>query len=84
MKMEFNPDPNKQANELLFSVKRKSPDHPPLYFNGNKIVKVDKYKHLGVILDSKLSFKSHINDKINKTKKIIGTILPTQNSNSNV
>ena len=73
-KMEFNPDPNKQANELLFSVKRKSPDHPPLYFNGNKIVKVDKHKHLGVILDSKLTFETHINEKINKTKKVIGAI----------
>jgi len=73
-KMKFNPDPSKPATELLFSVKRNSPDHPPLYFNGKVIKEVDEHKHLGVILDSKLSFKSHINDKINKTKKIIGTI----------
>jgi len=73
-KMEFNPDPTKQASELLFTVKRDSPDHPPLYFNGNLVNKVKEYKHLGLILDRRLSFKSHINEKVTKTKKIIGTI----------
>ena len=29
-KMEFNPDPNKQATELLFSTKNKSPHYPSL------------------------------------------------------
>ena len=29
-KMEFNPDPNKQATELLFSCKKNSPYHPSL------------------------------------------------------
>ena len=32
-KMSFNPDPNKQAIEVLFSQKMNSPIHPPLYFN---------------------------------------------------
>ena len=32
-KMEFNPDPNKQATELLFSCKKNRPNHPPLFFN---------------------------------------------------
>ena len=27
-KMAFNPDPNKQANEVLFSCKTKKVDHP--------------------------------------------------------
>ena len=73
-KMEFNPDPTKQATELLFSYKNKPPIHPPLIFNGNIVSKVDEQKHLGVVLDRKLSFKSHINEKINKTKKTIGMI----------
>ena len=30
-KMEFNPDPNKQATEVLFSCKRISPNHPSLF-----------------------------------------------------
>ena len=68
-KMEFNPDPTKQATELLFSYKKKPPVHPPLYFNGNIVTKVDEQKHLGLILDKKLTFKSHITAKITKTKK---------------
>ena len=73
-KLEFNPDPSKQVNELLFSVKKKPPIHPPLLFNSNVIAKVDEHKHLGIILDSTLSFKSHVNEKIIKTKKTIGII----------
>ena len=30
-KMEFNPDPTKQAKEVLFSCKRMSPVHPDLF-----------------------------------------------------
>ena len=28
-KMQFNPDPTKQANEVIFSCKRSKPPHPP-------------------------------------------------------
>ena len=31
-KMEFKPDPTKQATEVLFSCKKSSPYHPPLIF----------------------------------------------------
>ena len=73
-KLEFNPDPTKQATELLFSTKRKPPVHPPLQFNGSVITKVDEQKHLGIILDKKLTFQSHVVEKINKTRKTIGMI----------
>ena len=73
-KLEFNPDPTKQATEHLFSCKNKPPAHPPLFFNGNIVTKVDEHKHLGLILDKKLSFKSHLNEKILQTKKTIGMI----------
>ena len=73
-KMEFNPDPTKQATELLFSYKKKPPNHPPLFFNGNIVTKVDEHKHLGLILDKKLTFKSHIIEKISKAKKLVGII----------
>ena len=39
-KMSFNPDPTKPAEEILFSVKRKSPDHPPLFYNGVEVKRV--------------------------------------------
>ena len=73
-KMEFNPDPTKQANEVLFSCKKVSPIHPHLIFNGTVVKKVKEQKHLGLILDSGLSFKKHIDEKIIKAKKNIGII----------
>ena len=72
--MIFNPDPTKQANEVLFSCKNSSPIHPPLTFNGTIVAKVNEQKHLGLILDSKLSFEKHLNEKIIKAKKNIGII----------
>ena len=73
-KMEFNPDPNKQATELLFPCKKNSPNHPSLFFNGTVVPKVNEQKHLGLILDSKLSFERHLNEKIMKAKRIVGII----------
>ena len=48
--------------------------HPPLYFNGSIVCKSNSHKHLGVILDPKLSFNHHINEKINKANKLVGTL----------
>ena len=38
-KMQFNPNPNKQANEVIFSRKTNSNNlsHPPINFNNNNI-----------------------------------------------
>ena len=68
--MEFNPDPTKQATEVLFSCKKVSPNHPQLIFNGTVVKKVNEQKHLGLILDSGLSFKKHLDEKIIIAKKI--------------
>ena len=73
-KMEFNPDPSKQATEVLFSCKRSSPYHPQLIFNGTAVQRVDEQKHLGLVLDSSLSFRKHLNEKIIKAKKNLGII----------
>ena len=73
-KMEFNPDPTKQATEVLFFCKKSSPNHPQLIFNGIAVAKVNDQKHLGLILDSRLSFEKHINEKIIKAKKIVGIL----------
>ena len=71
-KMEFNPDPTKQATEMLFSHKKSSPYHPDLFFNGVRVAKVKYQKHLGLTLDQKLYFKHHLNEKIIKIKKTLG------------
>ena len=72
--MEFNPDPTKQANEILFSCKKSSPNHPQLIFNGSAVVTVNEQKHLGLVLEPSLSFEKHLNDKIIKAKKNIGIL----------
>ena len=61
--MQFNPDRNKQATEVLFSCKKSSPNHPQLIFNGTAVTKANEQKHLGPILDSSLSFEKHLNQK---------------------
>ena len=72
--MEFNPDPLKQATEVVFSCKRKKPIHPPLYFNGSQVSSESEQKHLGLILTPNLSFAKHLYEKIKKANKNIGII----------
>ena len=70
--MLFNPDPNKQAVEILFSKKQHEKDnYPPLNFNGDNVQTAISQEHLGLVLDSKLDFNEHISNKINKCNKII-------------
>ena len=81
-KMLFNPDPNKQAVEILFSKKQhEKENYPPLNFNRDNVQAAISQKHLSLVLDSKLNFiehisnninKEHIANKINKCNKIIG------------
>ena len=73
-RMSFNPDPLKQASEVLFSKKRNIVNHPDLYFNGTKINRVPSQKHLGMILDEKLTFNDHISQKISKASKGVGVL----------
>ena len=73
-KMEFNPDPTKQATEVLFSCKRHKVNHPPLIFNGSPVLRTDEQKHLGLILTPTLSFHKHLGEKIRKAKRNIGII----------
>ena len=72
-KILFNPDPIKQAVEILFSKKQHEKDnYPRLNFNGDKVLTAISQKHLGVVLDSKLDFHEQISNKINTCNKIIG------------
>ena len=54
-KMNFNPDLNKQARELLFSCKKNSPNHPSLFFNESVVPKVKEQKYLGLNVSMKKS-----------------------------
>ena len=48
--MQFNPDPNKMAKEIIFSRKSKVHSYLPLTFNNNDVKKCPHQKHLGIIL----------------------------------
>ena len=73
-KMSFNPDPNKSATEVIFSHKSIQHPHPPIYFNNIPVNSKPYTKHLGMVLDSKLNFNFHLNDKICKANRGIGII----------
>ena len=58
--------PTKQATEVVFSCQKSSPNHPPIMFNRSVVARMNEQKHLGLILDSSLSFKKHLNKKNHK------------------
>ena len=73
-KMTFNPDPSKQAEQVIFSRKRSNQNHPTVFFQDIPVYIVEEHKHLGLLLDEKLSFSSHIKDILTKANKGIGMI----------
>ena len=70
-KMHFNAD---KTEEVIFSCKRSKPNHPPLLLGNDQVAQKMEHKHLGVILDSKLDFQSHIRQAILKARRSIGMI----------
>ena len=66
--MSFNPDPNKQAVQVIFFIKVKRK------YTVKSILIIYEHKHLCLNLDSKLSFASYINEKINIARKGVGII----------
>ena len=72
--MLSNPDPTKPAQEVLFSRKKKTQNHPTLSLNNIQVERASSQKHLGLILDEKLNFKQHIESAIAKINKGIAVI----------
>ena len=77
--MSFNPDPKKQAQEVIFSRKSKAISHSPLLFNNNNVIQTTSQKHLGIILDARLFFEKHLETVLCKINKTIGLIGKLQN-----
>ena len=76
--MSFNPDPGKQAKDVLFLKKKNLGNHPSLFFNNSLIKQDTTQKHLGLTLDHKLTFQYHVNEKIKKAMKGIGLLRKLQ------
>ena len=68
-KMSFNPDPSKQAQEVIFSRKRQ---------NNNLVNQVPSQKHLGMHLDAKLNFEKHLDNIMSTVAKTIGLLRKLQ------
>ena len=73
-KMSFNPDVTKQAQEVTFSRKKNISNHPAVFFNNLPINRKSTQKHLGLLLDEKLNFSEHINEKLKKVTKSINLL----------
>ena len=78
--MSSNADPRKQAQEVIFSRKSKRSTHPPLVFNNNNVSQTYSQKHLGVILDFKLTFEEHLNNVLAKVNKAVGLLRKLRNT----
>ena len=72
--MSFNPDVSKQAQEVIFSRKKNINNHHVVFFNNLKIIRKSTQKHLGLLLDEKLNFSEHINEKLKKVTKNINLL----------
>ena len=73
-KLSFNPDLTKQAVEIVFSNKKIKNRLEPLVFNGIPVKEVGETKHLGMILDSKLTFENHMTEKLAKARQGLGVM----------
>ena len=72
--MKFNPDPNKQAQEMYFLKKGNDISSLPVTFNNTNVVTCTSQKHLGLVLDQQLNFNDHIQSKMTKCCKMISII----------
>lgn len=64
-----------KTNYIIFSAKNKKiTHHPPLTINNKTITEVDSEKYLGLILDSHLTWKPHINKIKTKLTALTGLL----------
>ena len=78
--MSFNPDPSKQAQEVIFSRKLQKSVYHPLHFNNIAVTQSTTQKHLGIILDVKLDFQGYLKNIYSKVNKTIGLLSMLNNT----
>ena len=72
--MQFYPDKNWQAIQVIFSQKKDAVIHLSVFFIGSDIAVKMEHKHLNMIPDSNLNFQSQLRKAIIKARKGIGII----------
>ena len=75
--MSLNSKPTKPA-QVFFSRKLKTVPHPSITFNNNPLSHCPAQKHLGLVLDSKLTFNDHVKYISSKVNKSIGLLRKLQ------
>ena len=73
-KLNFNPDHNKQAQQIILSRKETVSLDPVVHLDNRPIKSTQIHKHLGLMLDSNLSHEHHIKFILNKVNKTIGLL----------
>ena len=79
MEMTFNPDPSKQAQEVIFTRKVKKVVHTPIFVNSKSVQQVSSQKHLSLIVDTSLTFDEHIRAITSKVSKYISLLWKLNN-----
>ncbi len=59
---------------MIFSLKHTVSNYPILKLNNEPIIRVQSHKHLGLTLDTKLTWTEHVTEITNKASKRIGNI----------
>ena len=80
-KLSFNPDPTKNAKEVIFSKKKKKKFLVLMltYFSTSSLIEQDTtQKHLRLRLNHKLTSQYHVNKKIKKAMKEISLLQKIQ------
>ena len=77
--MGYNPEPSKQAQELMFTRKPQKKDYPLLYFNDSSVKKTCTQKHLRMLLDFRLDFQEHWKSLLKKVNKTVALLRKFQN-----
>ena len=72
--LTFNPYRTEQAQEVIFSRKKNTTTHSPLFLNNSEIKPSSNKKLFGLTLGSKLLFNEYLNDKIHQANKGIGLL----------
>ena len=78
--MSFDPDPSKQAQEVIFSCKLQKSIYPSLHFSNIAVTQSTTQKHLGMLLDVKLNFQGHLKNIYSKVNKTTGLLCKLHNT----
>ena len=69
--VKFNPN---KTEELIISRKQSPPNHPSLVMNNTPVTRVEKHKHLGLILNEQCTWHHHITEITAKAWKRINVL----------